>query len=161
MLGAMEVLLVLVGAAAGLSGSIVVEFYRSRREHARWRLERRYEVYVTALAHADRLLTWARNQASTPDESAAPEGPDFHEFAASLALVGSDAVQTAWGKLDAAFGKFPLAHLAAVDALRAAHSEGNADSDDAMRHRLKVGEVVSSARECQVELANEMARDLR
>jgi len=160
MLSAMEVLLVLVGAAAGLGGSIVVELYRARRERARWRLERRYEAYVTALAHADRLLTWARHQASTPDDSAVPEGPDFHEFAASLALVGSDAVQTAWGRLDATFGQFPLFHLAAANARRAAHAEGLADSDDAIRLRLKVSEIVSSARQCQVELANEMARDL-
>ncbi len=88
-LDGMDVLLVLVGAIAALGGSIVVESYRSRRDRERWRLERRYETYVTALAHVDRLLTWARDQASIPDDSGGPKGGDLHDFAAALALVGS------------------------------------------------------------------------
>ncbi|MCA1703872.1 MAG: hypothetical protein LC808_11650 [Actinobacteria bacterium] len=157
----MDVLLVLVGAVAALGGSIVVETYRSRRERGRWRLERRYETYVTALAYADRLLTWARDQASAPDDSGAPEGGDFHDFAAALALVGSDAVQAAWGKLNAAFRQFPLVHMAAINAYRSAISAGHADSDDAIRLRLRLADIVSSARECQVQLAKTMERDLK
>lgn len=157
----MDVLLVLVGAVAALGGSVVVETYRSRRDREHWRLERRYETYVRALAHVDRLLNWAREQASTPNESEAPGGSEFHDFAAALALVGSNSVQAAWRELDAAFRQFPLLHMATLNAHRSAGSAGHADSDDAIRLRMRLSDLVGTARERQVELAQAMERDLR
>lgn len=157
----MEVLLVLVGAAAGLAGSIVTETFRSRREQARWLVDRRHDVYVRGLAHVDRLLTWARNEVSAPGNVDRPHSDmSFHEFAANLALVGSKSVQDAWVQLDTSFRQFPLMHDAAMSALRDARSAGHTDSDDAIRLRLVLDTIVTASRGHQVTLAKAMERDL-
>jgi hypothetical protein len=154
-----EVFLVLIGAAAGLAGSIVIETFRTRREHRRWLLERRYDVYVRALSHVDELLTWARNEATAPMDSEGPASQEFPALNASMNLVASDRVLAVWGELDAVIRRFYPAHIAAVHATRAAHDAGHADSDTALRGRLELDKIVTEARQLEKSLAKEMERD--
>lgn len=53
-----------------------------------------------------------------------------------------------------------MIHVAALGATSAARTAGHADSDDAIRLRMKLDAVVTATRERQVELAKAMAHDL-
>ncbi len=161
MLGLVAVLLVIVGAVAGLAGSLVVEVFRTRRDHVRWLLDRQYEAYVPSLAYVNRLLDWAELEASTAADSTGPSGTDFDEFASRLALVASDDVQRAWRELDTSFRPFFGTHVHAVAARRAAQSSGSADSEDAIRLRLALVDTLTEARQRQANLAKAMAHDLK
>jgi hypothetical protein len=156
-----EALLVVLGGLVALAGTIVAETVRAGREHERWLLDKRHEVYVTALAHADLLLGWARDESIEPTDADPPRLSDFHATAAALALVGSENVQAAWGRLDASYRQFPMLHDAAKGARAHARASGLDDSSDAMALRLKAAEVVDRCRECETEMAQAMEKDLK
>lgn len=87
-----------VAALAGLFGAWI----QSRREHAKWVRERRYDAFTRFFGYIERLDTWAGVNADRPKElrSENPVDPlELQEAAGAISILGPDAMRDAGAEL--------------------------------------------------------------